>query len=52
MTKPEPPPSYMPANMRKERETHKLVVGEMKLVPQPVKPVDIDYSTLVQYHGK
>lgn len=48
MTKPEPPPNYMPANMRKERETHKLVVGDMIPTPQPVKPVDIDYSTLVQ----
>ena len=50
MSKPEPPPSYMPANMRKERETHYLVVGEQYKVEQPkqAEPIDFDYSGLVQ----
>lgn len=37
MSKPEPPPSYMPANMYKERETHYLVVGEQVFTPEPVE---------------
>lgn len=50
MTKPEPPPSYMPANMRKERETHYLVAGEQYKVEQPkqAESIDFDYSGLVQ----
>lgn len=42
MTKPEPPPSYMPANMRKERETHYLVVGEQYKVEQPAETSKIE----------
>jgi len=48
MQHPEPPPSYMPANMRKERETHYLVVGAPYKVEQPKKAEPIDYTNLVQ----
>lgn len=48
MQHPEPPPSYMPANMRKERETHWLHVYEPVLTPKPAEPIEIDYSNLVQ----
>lgn len=51
MKKPEPPATDLPRNMQKEQE-YWLHVYDSVPTPQPVKPVDIDYSTLVQYHGK
>ena len=48
--KTEPPANNMPANMYKERVTHRLVVGEQYKVEQPkqAEPIDFDYSGLVQ----
>lgn len=42
------PPSYLPANMYKERVTHYLVVGEQYKVEQPKQAEPIDYTNLVQ----